>query len=99
MRFLNRLNIRNMTVDTKELRVPSWVVSILAPIILAIVGYVIGLSSIHAKTEAEISNVKDDIVRIEAGKADEAVVTMMNNTLIRIESKLDQHIQKSNEKY
>ena len=95
MKFLNLLSINGMTVEQKELKVPAWVISVLTPILLAVIGYTIGLTSINAKASAEVSILKEDVVRIEADKAEESVVNMVHQSLIRIEGKLDAHIQQS----
>lgn len=53
MRLLNRLNINAMTVDTRDIRVPSWVFSVVLPLVIGALTYVIGIGTINAKTEVK----------------------------------------------
>lgn len=93
MKSLNQSNIKGMTIDKKRTVVlPVWLISVLAPVLLTVIGYSIGIATVHAKTETDMNYVKDEVKQLYERKASRESVVLMQGTLIRIESKLDRHI-------
>jgi hypothetical protein len=91
-----------MTIVRRDITIPSWAVNVFIPALIAVVGYVIGLTTINARTSTRLDNLERECVRIEASKANDEKVEAVESTLqsvqgtvIRIEQKLDRHIADS----
>jgi hypothetical protein len=81
-----------MTIDSRAVRIPSWVISVVVPLVIVILGYFFGLNSISAKTEVRVDHLHEEVVELKAGKASsekvEGVITRlddMQQSLKRIE--------------
>jgi len=81
-----------MTIEKKELTIPSWVVSLIVPLIITVIGYTIGIIKINTQTVTEIDHLKSEVIRLDGAKAGAQRVEDMQNTLIRIENKIDNYI-------
>jgi len=81
-----------MTINSKNIIVPSWLVSVFVPVLIAGVGYAIGIGRIDAKTEVKIEHLHEEVIELKATKAsdekvDGVIIRLddMNKSLIRIE--------------
>ena len=81
-----------MTINSKNIIIPSWLISVLMPVLIAGVGYAIGIGRIDAKTEVKIEHLHEEVIELKTTKAsDEKVdgviqrLDDMNESMSRIE--------------
>lgn len=92
-----------MTFEKKEITVPSYLITAIVSILITVIGYAIGITKVAAQTETKVNSIEMGIIRLDNSKASvEAVdaITLRENdmqqSLLRIENKLDNFIQTSN---
>ena len=91
-----------MTIDRRDLKIPAWVLSIIIPLVIAIVGYAIGISTVSARSEIRLDHLHEEVIELNEKKASdervngvETLLESVQGTVIRIETKLDEHITDS----
>jgi hypothetical protein len=82
-----------MTIDKRDkVTIPKWAIIVILPLIFGLIGG--GLSSMFAlgrsANQIEVNTKRLDVV--EESKVDNTEFKIIENSLIRIENKLDQHL-------
>ena len=82
-----------MTFEKREITIPSWAVTAVVSILITVMGYAIGIAKVHASTDTDIAHVKEEISELEENKASRESVKSLESILLRVEGKLDRHIE------
>ena len=78
-----------MTIEKREITIPSWVISAIIPIIITVAGYTVGITRINVRAETDIANIKINVERLDKDKANKEMVDVIYETLKRVELKID----------
>jgi hypothetical protein len=84
-----------MTVNRKDvITIPKWLVIVLIPIVMGSVGGFAASRFNYGKNEKQIEVNTKRLDVVEQNKVDNARFVIIENSLNRIEDKLDRHIDK-----
>ena len=86
-----------MTFEKKQIVIPSWLVSVIAPLFLVVIGYTLSVTRLNTRSEAKIHALEARVMQIDYSKASKEVVERVEGALLRIEGKLDTHIMQHQE--
>ncbi len=82
-----------MTVEKNErISVPLWLASVIAPLIVAVCTTLMVNAATTAELKLQAKTNKENIDTLRSEKADKETFEIIQEQLIRIERKLDQHI-------
>jgi len=87
-----------MTIDRKDVKIPAWLLSIVIPLVIAIVGYAIGISSVSARSETRLDHLHEEVLELNEKKASDERVDGIQTTLDDVKGtviRIEQHILNS----
>jgi len=82
-----------MTIEKREITIPSWVVTAVVSIAITVIGYTIGSARVEAQTTTEVGFIQKEVKDLDRVKASKESVENLESILLRVESKLDRHIE------
>lgn len=84
-----------MTFDkTKTINIPVWLISIVLPLIIAIITSYGIMTASAATTKIKIETLQREVEKIEAGKVERFEFNLIIDKLNSIDKKIDAHITK-----
>ena len=78
-----------MTFEKREVAIPSWALMAVVSLFITVVGYTIGSAKVEAKTSTQVKYIQRDVDT----KASKESVHNLESILLRVEGKLDRHIE------